>query len=101
MCQYRLYRLGRVGRGSLGPRNLGNDIERSLGSHRLDVLHRELLESPPALMENRMNAVIPYSAAVERMGERRAPLAAFAPADDGALLAYAELWLETSAGLGL
>ena len=64
-------------------------------------LHRELLESPPALMDQRMSAVIPYSAAVERMGERRAPLAAFAPADDAALLAYAELWLETSQVLGL
>jgi cellulose biosynthesis protein BcsQ len=57
-------------------------------------LHRELLENPPPLMSPRMEAVLPYSSMVERMGEHRAPLAAFAPSDDPALLAYAELWLE-------
>lgn len=64
-------------------------------------LHRELLETPPELMNPRMNAVIPYASSVERMGERRAPVAAFAPSDDPALTAYAELWLETSTALGL
>lgn len=64
-------------------------------------LHRELLEAPPELMSHRMQAVVPYSSSVERMGERRAPVAAFAPSDDPALLAYAELWLETSKALGL
>ncbi len=64
-------------------------------------LHRELLEAPPEVMNPRMQAVIPYSSSVERMGERRAPVAAFAPSDDPAALAYAELWLETGKALGL
>jgi chromosome partitioning protein len=38
---------------------------------------------------------------VERMGERRAPMAVYAPSDDPALLAYAELWLEVKAALRL
>lgn len=64
-------------------------------------LHRELLEHPPELMHTRMQSVVPYSTSVERMGERRAPVAAFAPSDDPALLAYAELWLETGKALGV
>lgn len=63
-------------------------------------LHRELLETPPGIMDNRMQAVVPYASSVERMGEWRAPVAAFAASDDAALLAYAELWLETSRSLG-
>lgn len=62
-------------------------------------LHRELLETPPELMKTGLKSVIPYSAMVERMGDRRAPIACFAPADDAALLAYAELWLETASAL--
>ena len=58
-------------------------------------LHRELIEQRPKSMARSMQAVVPYSSMVERMGEHRAPLAAFAPSDDPALLAYAELWLET------
>ena len=64
-------------------------------------LHKELIESPPAIMNPRMNAVIPYASSVERMGERRAPVAAFASSDDPALEAYAELSLETGQALGL
>lgn len=64
-------------------------------------LHRELLETPPEFLGNRMNAVVPYASSVERMGEHRAPLAGFAPTDDPALLAYAELWLETQRALDL
>lgn len=64
-------------------------------------LHRELLENPPEVMKNSAASVVPYSSTVERMGEHRAPLAAFAPADDAALLAYAELWLEVEKTLGL
>lgn len=64
-------------------------------------LHRELLDAPPPALARRMQAVVPYSSTVERMGERRAPLAAFAPGDDAALLAYAELWLETASALGV
>lgn len=64
-------------------------------------LHRELLEQPPEVMRGAAAAVIPYSSTVERMGEHRAPLAAYAPSDDAALSAYAELWLETAKTLGL
>ena len=64
-------------------------------------LHRELLEQIPAPMAQRFSAVVPYASSVERMGERRAPVAAFAPSDDPALLAYAELWLEVSKALGV
>lgn len=64
-------------------------------------LHRELLEHPPELMNQRMTSVVPYSTNVERMGERRAPMAAFAPADDPALVAYAGLWLEAGRALGV
>jgi chromosome partitioning protein len=64
-------------------------------------LHRQLLESPPASMAGSLRSVVPYSSTVERMGEHRAPVAAFAPADDPALLAYAELWLEIRALLRL
>jgi chromosome partitioning protein len=64
-------------------------------------LHRELIENPPLSMARALRAVIPYASMVERMGERRAPMAAYAPSEDPALLAYAELWLETSAALKL
>lgn len=59
-------------------------------------LHRELLDTPPDIMKPGMRAVVPYSSSVERMGERRAPLPAFVSQDDAALLAYAELWIETA-----
>ncbi|MEQ1439221.1 AAA family ATPase [Fontimonas sp. SYSU GA230001] len=64
-------------------------------------LHRELIERRPQAMARGLHAVIPYASMVERMGERRAPMAAFAPSDDPALLAYAELWLELKAMLKL
>lgn len=64
-------------------------------------LHRELLDRPPALLAPHLSAAVPYSSMVERMGEHRAPLATFAPSDDSALLAYAELWLEAAKLLGL
>ncbi len=64
-------------------------------------LHRELIEQPPLAMARALRAVIPYASMVERMGERRAPMAAYAPSEDPALLAYAELWLEVSAALKL
>ena len=64
-------------------------------------LHRELIDNPPLSMARALRAVIPYASMVERMGERRAPMAAYAPSEDPALLAYAELWLEISAALKL
>lgn len=65
------------------------------------ALHRELLEQRPAAMARGFEAVIPYASSVERMGEHRAPLPAYAPSDDAALLAYASLWLELKAALRL
>jgi chromosome partitioning protein len=62
-------------------------------------LHRELIEQPPPAMARGFAAVVPYSSMVERMGERRAPMAVYAPSEDPALLAYAELWLEIKAAL--
>ncbi|MGH8504844.1 MAG: ParA family protein [Stenotrophobium sp.] len=64
-------------------------------------LHRGLLEQPPAIMAQACASAIPYSSTVERMGEHRAPLPAYAPSDDIALLAYAELWLELRRSLQL
>ncbi len=64
-------------------------------------LHKELLETPPPVMKRAMQAVVPYASSVERMGEHRAPVAAFAPSDDPALIAYAKLWLETGTALGI
>ena len=64
-------------------------------------LHRELIEQPPQAMSRALRAVIPYASMVERMGEKRAPMAAYAPSEEPALLAYAELWLEVSAALRL
>ncbi|PTU31374.1 ParA family protein [Stenotrophobium rhamnosiphilum] len=58
-------------------------------------LHRDLLENRPKSMARSLETVVPYSSTVERMGEHRAPIPAFAPSDDAALIAYAELWLET------
>ena len=62
-------------------------------------LHRDLLEQPPKAMAHGCESVIPYSSTVERMGEHRAPLPAYAPSDDTALLAYAGLWLEAKQSL--
>ncbi|MDD3761924.1 MAG: ParA family protein [Nevskiales bacterium] len=64
-------------------------------------LHRELTEHRPPAMQRGFQASIPYSSMVERMGQHRAPMAAYAPSDDPALLAYAELWLEIKAALKL
>ena len=65
------------------------------------ALHRELLEQPPSAMSRGFQSAIPYASMVERMGEHRAPMAAYAPSDDAALLAYAELWLEIKSALKL
>jgi cellulose biosynthesis protein BcsQ len=64
-------------------------------------LHRELIENRPKSMSRGLQTVVPYSSTVEKMGEHRAPVPAFAPSDDAALIAYAELWLETKALLKL
>ena len=47
-------------------------------------LHRDLLENPPELLRGAPKAWIGYSADVERMGEARAPVGAFAPSSPAA-----------------
>jgi len=42
-------------------------------------LHRELIESPPAAMKKAPDVFVDYASDVEKMGEYRAPVAAFAP----------------------
>jgi chromosome partitioning protein len=64
-------------------------------------LHREQLDAPPAAAMYLHPTAIPYASSVERMGAHRAPLAAFAPAEDPALLAFASLWMELRQRLGL
>ena len=64
-------------------------------------LHKEVMDNPPAVMARRMNATIPYASSVEKMGNFRAPIAAFAASDDPALNGFAQLWLETSGLLGI
>lgn len=64
-------------------------------------LHRELIENPPKIMKNGCQTVIPYASTVERMGEHRAPIAAFASSGDVALQAYTELWQEVRQRLKL
>ncbi len=62
------------------------------------LLHRGLIEQPPKTMRDVCKAVIPYSSAVERMGEHRAPVEAF-EASAIAAEAYRELWKEVAAAL--
>lgn len=57
------------------------------------LLHRTLVEQPPKTMRDVCHTVIPYSAAVERMGNHRAPLETFEPASPAAE-AYRQLWAE-------
>ena len=59
------------------------------------LLHRMLIEQPPKTMRDVCTAVIPYSSAVERMGEHRAPLETYEAATPAAE-AYRELWKEVS-----
>lgn len=55
-------------------------------------LHRAQLDAPAPEGIETLPVAVPYAASVERMGEHRAPLAAFADPGDPALLAYAALW---------
>ena len=63
-------------------------------------LHRALLEAPPKSIPKLMKAVIPYAAAVERMGEHRAPIEDY-DASHPAAEAYRDLWKEVKADLKL
>lgn len=60
---------------------------------RRKALHRALLEAQPHQPAERFATAIPYAAAVERMAQERAPVAAFAPRS-AAALAYGDLWQE-------
>lgn len=63
------------------------------------TLHRSLLEQPPAVLKNLLPAAVPYAAVVEKMGDHRAPLAAFAP-NHPATLAYQQLWAALRSRMG-
>lgn len=56
-------------------------------------LHRTLVQSLPGEIKTLLRSHIPYAAAVEQMGTRRAPLPAF-DASSPASRAYAALWAE-------
>jgi chromosome partitioning protein len=59
-------------------------------------LHQLITERPPAKLDLVMKAQIPYSADIERMGERQAPLGSFAGGSQSGL-AYEALWREIRA----
>lgn len=61
--------------------------------------HRELSESLARDIRTLLDTAIPYLSSVEAMGQRRAPLCAYAPRDPGAQ-AFERLWLEVSSKLG-
>lgn len=63
-------------------------------------LHREFLEHPPEIFRQPLNGYVPYASEVERMGEFRLPLHAFAPRC-AAALAYQLMWEQVAAQLGL
>lgn len=56
-------------------------------------LQRALVESPPLPRGRLLRTSVPYAAAAERMGERRAPVCASTPRA-GVSVAYAHLWAE-------
>lgn len=56
-------------------------------------LHKEWVESPPESLKNPLKTVIPYSAAIEKMGENRAPVEVYA-GNSPAAEAYRQLWRE-------
>jgi cellulose biosynthesis protein BcsQ len=59
------------------------------------LLHRMLIEQPPKLIKDVCKTVIPYSSAVERMGEHRAPLETY-ESYSYAAEAYRDLWKEVN-----
>ena len=62
-------------------------------------LHRELVETLPAAHPAMLRTVIPASADIERISQRRAPVAAFAPRS-AAAKALTALWAEVQQRLG-
>jgi chromosome partitioning protein len=63
------------------------------------ALHRQVVEDLRAARPEVLRAEVPYSATVEQMGVRRAPLGCFAPASPAAR-AYQQVWAELSSRLG-
>ncbi len=63
-------------------------------------LHKALLEAPPKAMPTLLQAVIPYSTVIEKMGEHKAPVEDYA-SDHPAAEAYRLLWKEVKAELKL
>ena len=62
--------------------------------------HREVCERVAAGEGGFLSAAIPAAALVERMGQERAPVTVTAPSSPAAL-AFAQLWREVAARLGL
>lgn len=61
-------------------------------------IHRIMLAHPPKILKHGLATAIPYAAVVERMGDFRAPLPAFA-ANTLVGKAYQQLWLDIKATL--
>jgi len=61
-------------------------------------LHRVMISHPPKMLKNGLQTAIPYAAAVERMGDYRAPLPSFDSASPVSR-AYAQLWRDIKATL--
>jgi chromosome partitioning protein len=59
------------------------------------LLHRTLIEQPPKMIKDVCKTAIPYSSAVERMGEHRAPLETY-ESYGYAAEAYRDLWKEVN-----
>ncbi len=63
-------------------------------------LHRDIVRDLPSERRGITQVAVPDAAVVERMGEMRAPLGAWAPASDAAL-AYEQLWARITAETAL
>jgi len=61
-------------------------------------LHQELVAKRAELFDRPLDTVIPYSSAVERMGEEGLPLELLSPRSQPAVR-YRQLWLEIQSGL--
>lgn len=61
-------------------------------------MHRVMLAHPPKMLKHGLQTAIPYAAVVERMGDFRAPLSAFA-ANTPVAKAYQQLWQDIKATL--
>lgn len=59
-------------------------------------LHRNMVEDPPQDIKRLLLTYIPYSSVIEKMGENRAPVGAYA-ASHAAARAYRALWQDISA----